>query len=165
MLREAVIDGTGMYRYLLSRRWADGDAVAWIMLNPSTADAEIDDPTIRRCIGFSKVWGYGGLYVVNVYAYRATKPEILKTATDPIGPDHGLHFSAALHRSALHIAAWGACKHAKINHVLPYLSSYVIHCLGVTADGSPRHPLYVKGDVEPQGWIYRKSDAEGETRA
>jgi hypothetical protein len=162
MKREAVIDETGVYRYLLSRRWAYGNAVTWIMLNPSTADAAIDDPTIRRCIGFSKKWGYSGLYVVNLYAYRSTKPEALKSAIDPIGPEHGLHFGTALYRSAFNIAAWGACKHARIDHVLPYLSNYVIHCLGVTADGSPRHPLYVKGDVEPQLWYRRmRTDHDG----
>lgn len=145
----AVLSTCGNYRYLLTRRWADGDTVTWIMLNPSTADASIDDPTIRRCIGFSKEWGYAALRVVNLYAYRATKPEALKAVADPIGPDHAVHFMGALHASALVVAAWGACKHAKIDHVKHILTNTLVHCLGVTANGSPKHPLYVKGSALP----------------
>ena len=149
MKRAAVIDETGAYRYSLSRKWADGDLITWIMLNPSTADALVDDPTIRRCIGFSKGWGYGALRVVNLYAYRATKPEALKAVTDPIGPEHAIHFMDALHASAMVVAAWGACKHAKIDHVKHLLTNTVIHCLDTTANGSPKHPLYVGGLTLP----------------
>lgn len=155
-IKDAVIDSTGMYRYSLSRIWADGDIVTWIMLNPSTADASVDDPTIRRCISFSKSWGYGGLRVVNLYAYRATNPDALKTAVDPIGPEHSVHFMRALHMSSLIVAAWGACKHAKIDHVLPWISQLDIQCLGVTADGYPRHPLYVKSTTPLRGWRHFK---------
>ena len=149
MERDAVIDEAGVYRYSLSRRWSDGDVVTWIMLNPSTADANTDDPTIRRCIGFSKSWGYGALRVVNLYAYRATKPDALKAVADPIGPEHAIHFAGALHASALVVAAWGACKHAKIDHVKNILTNTLVHCLGITANGSPKHPLYVKGSALP----------------
>ena len=152
VIKSAVIDPTGMYRYSLSRKWSDGDMVAWVMLNPSTADASVDDPTIRRCISFSKSWGYGGLTVVNLYAYRATNPDALKTAIDPIGPEHGVHFMRALHASSLIVAAWGACRYAKTDHVSHWLAQRDIQCLGVTNDGSPRHPLYVKADVHLREW-------------
>ena len=149
----AIISPCGLYRYSLTRRWADGDTVAWIMLNPSTADASMDDPTIRRCISFSKNWGYGGLQVVNLYGYRATKPDALKAVVDPIGPDHEVHFMGALQASALVIAAWGACKHAEIDHVKHILTNTLVHCLDVTADGSPKHPLYVSGNTIPSIYI------------
>lgn len=80
MERAAEFSGCGRYRYSLRRRWADGGPPAcWIMLNPSTADAEKDAPTIRRCIGFSKAWGHNALVVVNLFALRSTDPTALRT--------------------------------------------------------------------------------------
>lgn len=151
MVRSAVIDPTGQYRYVLSRIWNnDAPAITWVMLNPSTADANVDDPTIRRCINFSMGWGYGKLHVVNLYAYRATNPTALKGIADPFGPDFDVHFLSALHSAVTVVAAWGACPHASSAHIRAYLENYMWHCLGVTKDGSPRHPLYVKGSTELQ---------------
>ena len=150
--RQAVIDETGQYRYALSRTWGDGDMVTWIMLNPSTADASIDDPTIRRCMGFAAAWGFAGIQVINLYAYRATKPDALKVVTDPIGPDHMRHFVDAVTSGKLIVAAWGACKHASPQHVLPVLVQQEVKCLGKNSDGSPKHPLYVRGDVALEVW-------------
>lgn len=85
----AGISECGTYRYWLCREWSPGlDSLVWLMLNPSTADATQDDPTIRRCMGFARRWGYGGITVVNLYAYRATNPRDLLTAADPVGPEN-----------------------------------------------------------------------------
>src|SRR5262245_34051042 len=74
------------YRYSLSRRFGDGPTSVFIMLNPSTADAERDDPTIRKCVGFCRRWGVGELHVVNLFAFRAVSPFDMKKADDPVGP-------------------------------------------------------------------------------
>ncbi len=84
--KEAVISDCGRYRYRLTRRWGDGPLLSFIMLNPSTADAEVDDPTIRRCMGFARRDGYGGIVVGNLYAFRTTKPKALFAADNPLGP-------------------------------------------------------------------------------
>jgi hypothetical protein len=99
----------GTYRYLLGRRVGEGDRTAlFMMLNPSTADATEDDPTIRRCTGFARREGCGVLEVVNLFAYRATDPAELRTAPDPVGPANDHHIKAALGRVALVVVAWGA---------------------------------------------------------
>jgi hypothetical protein len=118
------------------------------MLNPSTADASKDDPTIRRCIGFATREGFGGIIVVNLFAFRATKPEALKDAADPIGPENLAHLqllatSAAAGATPL-LCAWGAGRDA--SHAKAALAAAHLVCLGRTADGSPRHPLYVKAN-------------------
>ena len=77
MIRQAVLDPTGRYRYFLARDWGNGPRVAFVMLNPSTADAEKDDATIRRCVGFAKLWGFASLGVVNLYGFRCTSPSRL----------------------------------------------------------------------------------------
>jgi hypothetical protein len=93
----ATFDPTGAYRYALWRVW-DGNRppLVFVMLNPSIADAERDDPTIRRCLGFACAWGYGALTVVNLFALRATCPHTLRRAADPVGPDNDEHLRAAL---------------------------------------------------------------------
>jgi hypothetical protein len=127
------------------------------MLNPSTADANVDDPTIRRCIGFARSWGYGRMGVVNLFAFRATKPNDLLRADDPVGPENDDHICDALAHSDFVICAWGAHKfaEARARDFMKILKTRntLAHCLGVTKAGAPRHPLYVKGDVTPE--IYR----------
>src|SRR5262245_13227298 len=104
----AELSPCGRYRYALTRTWGDPKkVVCWVMLNPSTADADQDDPTIRRCLGFSRAWGAGGLVVVNLFALRATDPDQLRIAADPVGPDNDSHLSTAAF-GRLVVAAWGA---------------------------------------------------------
>ena len=157
----AVLDATGRYRYSLSRCWGDGLTVCWIMLNPSTADARKDDPTIRRCIGLSGWWGYGALVVVNLFALRATNPKVLRPVfgyqdemIETIGPDNDDWIEHETERASLLVAAWG--NHGVIwnrgDEVREALGVERLHHLGLTKRGQPRHPLYVRGDVKPQPW-------------
>lgn len=145
----AVISDCGRYRYSLGRRWGDGPTCAFIMLNPSTADADVDDPTIRRCIGFAKREGCGALVVVNVFPFRATKPADLWRQDAPTrngGPEGEIYLERAVRESALIIAAWGADTRG-CEHWIKFRHSRRLMCLGKTRDGHPRHPLYVKGDT------------------
>jgi hypothetical protein len=133
------------YRYRLWRRWdRTRPLVAFVMLNPSTADARHDDPTIRRCLGFARRWGYGGIEVVNLFAYRATNPTALRKVRDPVGRGNARHIQSALARAALVVLAWGADTQSS-RHV----SVVRAHCLGLTRAGQPRHPLYLRRDVRP----------------
>lgn len=153
----AKISLCGRYRYELSRQWAAGACLSFIMLNPSTADADLDDPTIRRCIGFAKREGAGGLVVGNVYALRSTNPKALLTAVDPIGPDNAVTLTRIAADSIAHglpvVCAWGIPGGYGALRALPLLakSGARLVCLGKTKNGSPRHPLYIKSNqpLEP----------------
>jgi hypothetical protein len=136
-----------MWRYALWRAWdPDRPTVAFVGLNPSTADETLDDPTIRRCIGFAKSWGYGGLYMLNLFAFRATDPADMKAAADPVGPYNDEALSYRQSRCQLTVAAWGVHGGFKgrADHVLSHvLVSDAVYCLGKTKDGFPKHPLYL----------------------
>ena len=147
-VKGAEFSDCGRYRYRLWRNWsAFGRVVAFIGLNPSTADAEKDDPTIRRCIGFAKAWGFDGLVMLNAFAFRATDPAVLLHQQKPNGDGNNLAIRTACEHAAAVIAAWGV--HCPINRAeaVCQLVNRPIHCLGRTKDGHPRHPLYVKGDT------------------
>ena len=157
VVKSATISQGGLYRYDLTRRWAPGiDWAVFVMLNPSTADATIDDPTIRRCISFAQREGYGGLAVVNLYALRTTRPVHLLHHPDPVGPDNAYRVGRWLDAADIVIAAWGA--HRLAAHRSGWLTDTVegydkdLYCLGVTADGSPRHPLYLPTDTPLEPW-------------
>ncbi len=140
----AVFSPCRRYRYALYRRWAEGSQVAWIMLNPSTADEQDDDPTIRRCIGFSKAWGHGGLVVGNLFALRATDPrELYAIGRDPVGPENDGHLRRMAAESAVVVAAWGnhGTLHARGEIVQKMIGG--MYSLGLTRSGQPKHPLYV----------------------
>lgn len=143
------------YRYLLTRRWtAEQPAAAFVMLNPSTADAFAEDPTIRRCISFARSWGAGGVLVLNLFALRATDPRALRHHPDPVGPDNDLVIAAALSADRLGpvVCAWGIYgllngRAERITALVRDLLGVPPLCLGATKDGHPRHPLYVRGDT------------------
>lgn len=147
----ATISPCGTYRYWLERSWADTGKgfVNFIMLNPSTADAEKDDATIRKCIGFAKRWGYDGLHVVNLFALRSTSPNALYSHPDPVGPENDTYIRAGVMSAEKTIIAWGA--HGKImgraDKVLPMLDR--VEALVFNADDSPRHLLYVPYEIVP----------------
>lgn len=144
----AVISDDNRYRYHLWRIWDDAKPTAvWVMLNPSTADAYQDDPTIRRCIGFAKTFDFGGIQIVNLYAYRATNPTELRKVSDPVGPANELFIRRACSTLAGKvICAWGASPYAA--HRAGDARLIIWHefgqswCIGKTKDGSPCHPLY-----------------------
>ena len=151
----AVVSACGRYRYLLTRQVGPGSRTAtFIMLNPSTADAANDDPTIRRCIGFSRQWGCDRLLVLNLFAFRATDPAVMKRAEDPVGPENREWFFRALSNSpgCLAVCAWGVHgEHwGQDRTVLGWLSEAGVTpvALGVTRDGHPRHPLYLPKRAE-----------------
>ncbi len=144
----AVIDGP--YRYLLWRRWdLERPQVLWIMLNPSLADALVDDPTLRRVMGFSRAFGFGGLEVVNLFAWRSPSPEVLWRVADPIGPENDRVIREAVQRASMIVAAWGntGMSYGRDRVVLSLVHGPVF-CLGVTRAGYPRHPLYIKAQTE-----------------
>jgi len=156
MIRNAVISNCDLYRYALSRCWdPERGYVLFVMLNPSTADAEIDDPTIRRCIGFAKAWGYGGLMVGNLYAFRATDPTKLLDVIDPFGNHNIEVLSWMAAEAACVVLAWGGWP-ASIEmgcSVAQRLEREVpgrLGALGWTLTGGPRHPLYLRKDLRPE---------------
>jgi hypothetical protein len=152
--RGADLSPCGIYRYRLWRELGDGTGtVLFVMLNPSTADGEQDDPTIRRCIGFARSWGFRRLEVANLFALRATDPEQLRLFKgDPIGPETDTWIASLAAVAKLTIAAWGA--HAFARHRAAAIADLLINprCLGTTADGQPRHPLYIPADTTPVEW-------------
>jgi len=116
------------------------------MLNPSTADAQRDDPTIRRCTGFARRWGFGGIEVVNLFAWRATKPEELRRASDPVGRLNDRAILRAARECAMTIAAWGnhGAWMGRTDRVLEILRGVCeVRVFGLTAIGQPKHPLYL----------------------
>lgn len=147
MNKGATLSECGLYRYSLYRKWGPGSICTFIMLNPSTADAVEDDPTIRRCIAFAKREGCDGILVENLFAFRATKPMALTTAADPVGRQNDARIRDALRMAAKHdwpvIAAWGANKLARERGAEIARWYDDLKCLGKTKSGAPRHPLYV----------------------
>ena len=147
---DALMSTSRAYRYWLTREWnAERPRVGFVMLNPSTADAWRDDPTIRRCIGFARQWGFGSLVVVNLFAFRATDPTRLLRADDPVGPMNAETILRETSACDLVVCAWG-----NHGHDVALVSKAVIRskggvwCLGITKLGEPRHPLYVRRDAE-----------------
>jgi hypothetical protein len=150
MYKIAMMSPDGRYRYALERRWGETDRrCVWIMLNPSTADADVDDPTIRRCMGFSREWGYDGMAVVNLFAYRATDPKELRRVPDPQGPENYRTISEYCDRGApLIVAAWGnGGADTEASQWVCGRYGRDAYCLGTTSRGEPRHPLYVRSDT------------------
>ena len=157
MRRDAVLSDCGRYRYRLFREWEASERmpVMWLMLNPSTADASIDDPTIRRCMAFSKAWGYGAMWVGNLYAFRSTDPYAMlaMAAVEARGPDNDRHLYQMSTEAALIVLAWGV--HGGMSVPLSMAAPGGLWCLGKTKHGAPKHPLYVKGDTPLQEWDRR----------
>ncbi len=145
-----------VYRYALMRQWGDGPCLAVIGLNPSTADADNDDPTIRRCVGFARTFGCGQLLMLNLFAYRAKDPSELLRANDPIGPlnDDRMKYYVERCPSDFRVAAWGAGgvllgRSESVSSFLPPLQ-----CMGVTKNGQPRHPLYLASKTRLAPWAH-----------
>jgi hypothetical protein len=155
--RSAGLSDCGRYRYWLRRWWqhggGDGKVVCFLMLNPSTADSSVDDPTIRRCLGFVRSWGHSVLSVRNLFALRATNPAELRKAADPVGPQGDAALLTAK-TADLVIAAWGAgVPFGRDRRALELLAGKPLYCLGLTKHGHPRHPLYVPASAVPVPFV------------
>lgn len=154
----AVFSPCRVYRYELHRRWGPGERVLFVLLNPSTADEDCDDPTIRRCIGYAKRWGFGALAIANAFAYRSTDPGALYDAPDPVGPENDAAIERLARDATRVVVGWGT--HAV--HVSPARPADValivgqyhrtVWCLGRNGDGSPKHPLYLAAGTPLAPW-------------
>jgi hypothetical protein len=143
------------YRYILRRAWDRMlPTTMFIMMNPSVADVEADDPTVARCQTFARTWGSGCLYVVNTFAYRATDQRELIAVPDPVGPQNDRHILAIAKRSKLIVVAYGQPHKSLRQRGLDVCSmlrrkGFQLHALKLNSDGTPRHPLYLSSDCTP----------------
>lgn len=149
----ALFSDCGNYRYLLTREFGGDSTCVFVMLNPSTADANHDDPTIRRCVSFAKREGFGRLEIVNLFGFRATEPSDLFAAADPIGEENDAVMAATLSRADQIVVAWG--NHGEfvdgriaVVQKLLAQSGASVFCFGLTGKSQPKHPLYLSNDVE-----------------
>lgn len=150
MKKDAVFSPCRRYRYALWRIWHKNKPwVLFIGLNPSIADETNDDPTLIRCIHFAKNWGYGGVCMANLFAYRATKPRVLRSRKNIIGKDNDKWLITLTKDAGLVVAAWGNQGQYKqrANHVKAMIGP--IHYLKLTQRNEPAHPLYLKADLTP----------------
>lgn len=147
------------YRYLLQRRFdgldfEDPGSACFVMMNPSTADERQDDPTIRRCIGYARAWGYVGVTIVNVFALRSTNPKGLLAVDDPVGPANPEILMREALEASLLVCAWGLPPKPLREKAESLLGTMLVeglepHALRLTKDGSPAHPLYLPASLRP----------------
>jgi hypothetical protein len=166
-MNTAVLSHDGAYRYVLWRQLpqrqllqADLGTVMFLMLNPSTADADQDDQTIRKVVGFAAAWGYSKVVVANLYALRSTDPRGLVGHPDPVGPGNDAAIRECAKAASRIVAAWGngpgPLLHLteRAQHVRT-LFDQPLFCLDTTDSGAPRHPLYLPGGLEPRPFFIR----------
>ena len=153
----AVFSDCRRWRYLLWRRWDASKPVAnFLMLNPSTADERKLDPTCARARDYAERWGYGALIVTNVFGWRATDPERMKSARDPVGPGNDAAIVRAAKEASLVVCAWG--NHASFLERSSQVRALLkktrvqLHALRLNANGEPAHPLYLPGSLTPSAW-------------
>ena len=147
----AIFDTSGRYRYSLWRAWSSyHPRIVFVLLNPSAADEQRNDPTIRRCIGFARAWEFGFVEVVNLFAYRATDYRELFKVGDPVGEENDRFLVQAVERCSAVVVGWGTrgTLLGRDRQVIQLLAGRKdVYCLGLTKDGLPRHPLYLKDDT------------------
>ena len=151
MKKSAVLSPDSIYRYQLSRSWdIDKPKILFIMLNPSTADEFVEDPTIRRIVNYAKDWGYGSVYVGNLYAFRSTDPKGLNSVEDPIGPENITNIQVLIGLVDKVVYAWGNERKEP-----EWLKKIVTnpYCIDISKKGIPKHPLYLKKCLKPQLYI------------
>lgn len=156
MTGTAIFSPDKLYRYRLTRTWGrTGTFLTWILCNPSTADAEKNDATMRRCIGFSMNAGYGGMVVLNMWAYRSTIKNALIAAADPVGPENDKYILEATKDAQMVVCAWGV-PHWRLRdrhyQVLQLIADRNVALLKITASGFPEHPLYLPANLKPRPW-------------
>ncbi len=145
----AIFSSCRKYRYELWRWWDRSKPYAvFIGLNPSTADEINNDATVTRCIRFAQSWDYGGLCMMNLFAFRATKPYVMKACLYPIGDDNDEHLIMVTDKAGVVVAAWGTHGNHKNRdkEVMAFIPN--MWCLGTTKGGHPRHPLYLRKDTK-----------------
>lgn len=159
MDRKTILSPDRQYRYTLWRmspsdlfemsigNWTP--YINFILLNPSTADETNDDPTIRRCVGFAKEWGYGAVCITNLFAYRATEPHAMKSVADPIGPENDRWLVECSKNAEITVAGWGVHGGLHRRNIIVTEMIPTLTCLGTTKDGYPKHPLYLRKDLKP----------------
>jgi len=161
MEADAVLSDCRKYRYRLRRMWSSDPAAVFVMLNPSTADEREDDATIRRCMGFAREWGCGGIVVVNLFAIRSVNPAAIKMAKDPVGPFNNSYIILAAQdsreRGGKLVCAWGnhgayLGRGTEVAEGLRKMGADPL-CLAVTASGQPAHPLYQRRGIVPQPYV------------
>lgn len=152
----AVFSPCRRWRYLLWRCWDPSKPVAnFLMLNPSTADELKLDPSCTRARNYAERWGYGAVVITNIFGWRATDPDDMKAAKDPVGPGNDRAIVKAARRAKLVVCAWG--NHAE--HlgrgaaVLRLLAGVPLHALRVNSSGHPAHPLYLPGNLRPRRYL------------
>jgi len=137
------------WRFELEKRWGDGPLIAFIALNPSTADEHVDDPTVRRMTGYAKDWEYGGLIVLNLFGWRSPYPEDLRLVENPVGEGNLSieHLTVVRERVEKFVACWGV--HGRLLNRGPsviqrfHALQLPLYCLGTNKGGEPCHPLYL----------------------
>lgn len=158
MERSATFSPCRKYRYTLWRTWVDlfeSGYAMFIGLNPSTADEIEDDPTVRRCIRYARDWGYSGLCMMNLFAFRATLPADMKAAQDPVGPNNERFLIDMSKYAGIVVAVWGVNgsylgQDSRVQKMIPNLSH-----LKLTKNGFPGHPLYLPKGLKPIPWPYQ----------
>ncbi|RJE86434.1 DUF1643 domain-containing protein [Paracoccus onubensis] len=153
----AMFSDCGGYRYSLTREWGPGDRLLYVMLNPSRADERQNDPTVERCERRARAMGFDAFRVANIFAWRATRPEELKRAADPVGPENDAVLLEGAAWADRVLCAWGAHgahlgRGAKVERLLRQNGGCLWH-LGLTKDRAPRHPLYVAYARFPVPWL------------
>lgn len=158
--RNVVLSPDGRYRYRLSLSWSEAPRASWMLLNPSMTEPAEQDPTIQKCMEFTRQWGFGGIEVVSLYALRVDAPPQLLKDPDPIGPDYVKHLISAIKRSEVLIAAWGSENFLHRSAVLKKRPPHVLKsirfmigvgipfdCLGASRSGNPYSPLTLPLDT------------------
>jgi len=155
MLKSAIISPCKKYRYQLERRTTkravQKSTVTFIGLNPSTADASADDPTIRKCIAYTQSWNFKTLLMVNLFAWRTSEPNDLLLAEEPVGRDNDEYIADAVSRASLVVACWG--EHGTLHHRADEIAALYrrrLHGIKVNRSGQPSHPLYLPAALKPE---------------
>ncbi len=151
---DTIISSCAKYRYTLVRQWQPGNhCLSWILLNPSEADATLDDPTIRRCKAFAQRWGYDGIHVANLFAWRDKDRSQLRKVSDPVGPENDRYILDVARSSDKVILGWGESGRllGRSEAVIKLLFDAGItpYALAVNKSKAPRHPLYISADSVP----------------
>ena len=163
MHKEAQFNEERTHRYTLLRHWSGNKPpVNLLMCNPSTADENVLDPTVKRCLDYAQRWGYGSLWVTNLFAFRSTEPEGLFDVNDPVGDenDYYIQFTAnfCYERGGLTVCAWGSIpilrrilpiRAQQVKDMLRHSGAIQLYCLKQNKDGQPAHPLYLPKTLTP----------------